>query len=356
MDGVLDATLTQAAIRLERVSGCPLCRNDGRVFYDGVRDTILAAPGTWTYRACDRCRLLWLDPRPTPEDLWKVYAQYFTHADSTIPARQRIGWRERVKRGVLRQWFGYGRTPAGLPDAAGWLLGAVPPVREAVGMSVMWLNGRRPGRLLDVGCGNGRFVLWMQELGWDGTGVEPDAEAAEVGRRQYGAPIVTGQLHEARFPDASFDAITLHHVIEHVHDPLGVLQECRRILRPGGRVVLVTPNYRSAGHRLFGPSWLSLEVPRHLVLFSRGSLAACAERAGLSVLQTRTVTRWLGWMWASSLLIRWRGRLPTPWPRGVRVPLLAAGLLAQGLAAAARPIWPEIGDELVLVATTASAP
>jgi 2-polyprenyl-3-methyl-5-hydroxy-6-metoxy-1,4-benzoquinol methylase len=72
----------------------------------------------------------------------------------------------------------------------------------------------------------------------------------------------------------------MNHVIEHVHDPVALMAECARILKPGGSLVIVTPNIESYGHRVFGAFWRGLEPPRHLHIFSLSALTRCAERAG----------------------------------------------------------------------------
>lgn len=94
---------------------------------------------------------------------------------------------------------------------------------------------------------------WPRCVNWDEVmGVEPDQEAVRIAREQFRLEIFQGTLEEARFPDDNFDAITLNHVIEHVTDPISLLTECRRILKPVGKLVVVTPNIWSPGARLFG--------------------------------------------------------------------------------------------------------
>ena len=125
-------------------------------------------------------------------------------------------------------------------------------------MGSMALAGRAPGKLLDVGCGNGEFLAMMQQAGWDVSGVEPDPTAAQVSSERLNITVPTVDLEGASFPSKSFDAITLSHVLEHVYDPIGVLRECRRILKPAGHVVIVTPNIGSLGHARFGGNWRGL--------------------------------------------------------------------------------------------------
>src|SRR5262249_59216085 len=98
--------------------------------------------------------------------------------------------------------------------------------------------------------------------------------------RAAGLDVEEGVIEEAPGVDGRYDAITLSHVIEHVHDPVGTLRACHRALRPGGTVWVLTPNLEAAGRRRFGRDWFPLEPPRHLTIFTAASLGLALERAG----------------------------------------------------------------------------
>jgi CMP-N,N'-diacetyllegionaminic acid synthase len=127
----------------------------------------------------------------------------------------------------------------------------------------------RPGRMLDVGCGLG-FLLSGIPDGWEKHGVEVSAFAAERAGA-YGT-IHHGDLASAAYPTAHFDLVVMHHVIEHVDDPSSVLQEVLRVLKPGGKLILGTPDFDGAMARRFGENYRLLHDPTHVSLFSNDSM------------------------------------------------------------------------------------
>jgi SAM-dependent methyltransferase len=143
------------------------------------------------------------------------------------------------------------------------------------------------GRYLDVGCGLGEMVAGMARLGMNAEGVEP-GQVAVNRARGLGLKVFHGMLHEARFPDATFDSMSMYHVLEHTPDPVAVLAECRRVLRPGGELVIGVPNFESLVHGLVGGCWSALDLPRHLQHFTPESLEQTGRRAGLDVLLVAT--------------------------------------------------------------------
>lgn len=262
---------------------CHLCGAVGRELYSGLRDRLFGAPGVWSLRQCPSpdCGLLWLDPMPRAEELAKAYARYYTHAvaEEGSAGAMRRAWRA-LKAAYLAERYGY--------DAAGSrfqtrvlaaLMFLLPLRRREVEASVRYLQRQPGGRLLDVGCGAGDWLARMRQLGWEVEGLDFDPAAVEVARARE-LPVRFGPLEEQGYAPESFDAVTLHHVIEHVPDPLQTLRECHRVLRVGGRLVVATPNARSLSHRIFGPDWRGLEPPRHLHVFTPESLRRALEHAG----------------------------------------------------------------------------
>jgi SAM-dependent methyltransferase len=142
----------------------------------------------------------------------------------------------------------------------------------------------RTGRLLDVGCGTGGFLLEMQSIpGWQVSGVEPVALACRKARSS-GLSVVRGKLSEAGFPDETFDVVTLWHVLEHVCDPTINLQEAHRILRSNGTLLLAVPVMDSLLRRWFGTDWVEWDLPRHTFLFSRQTMHAFLQKTSFALL------------------------------------------------------------------------
>jgi len=141
------------------------------------------------------------------------------------------------------------------------------------------LSRNEKGRLLDVGCGSGQTLELMAKLGWSVEGIDSDPVAVSRAHER-GFKVRQGTLDQQKFPGGCFDAVVMRHVIEHLHDPLSQLQECYRVLKPGGVLVTVTPNGKSWGHRRFNRDWRGLEPPRHLHIFSHSSLGAISAKAG----------------------------------------------------------------------------
>jgi SAM-dependent methyltransferase len=265
---------------VEELGACPVCHSSARtLLYAGLRDIVFhVAPGAWNMFRCDACACRYLDPRPTRESILLAYQGYFTHqapapdsllAPGTLPRRRRNDF--------LAARFGYDlphREPFGR-----YAVHVLPPRRRRYERLVRDLPAPRPGgRLLDVGCGNGEFLVRMRELGWTVAGHDFDPEAARV-VRGLGIEVAEGPLGADSFTQP-FDAITLHHVIEHVHDPVEFLQACRQLLAPGGAIWIATPNAESLGWLRFGRYWMPLDCPRHLCVFSRRGLDVALDRAG----------------------------------------------------------------------------
>lgn len=149
----------------------------------------------------------------------------------------------------------------------------------------------RGGALLEVGCHAGVLLERFRRQGWSVRGVEPDPAAAEFARSRYGLEVKASTLEDAGYARASFDAVVMLHVIEHLDDPAVAVQEIGRVLRPGGMLALETPVYDTLMHRLLGRRERSLSCDGHIVFYTSRTLRALLERLGFEILVERRVGR-----------------------------------------------------------------
>jgi 2-polyprenyl-3-methyl-5-hydroxy-6-metoxy-1,4-benzoquinol methylase len=149
----------------------------------------------------------------------------------------------------------------------------------------------RGARFLDVGCAIGALVAGLRAGGVEASGLDVCREAAEYARSVRSLPVFSGTLEEAAYPTGSFDFVHASHVIEHLNDPAGFLAEIGRVLKPDGRLVLVTPNADGFQARVAGSAWRSA-INDHLYLFSRRTLGGLLAGAGFRALRWKT---WGGW-------------------------------------------------------------
>jgi SAM-dependent methyltransferase len=265
---------------------CVLCGSQGLPLHTDLRDRLFGATGEWKLVKCPNrdCELVWPDPMPLPEEIWKAYANYYTHkpaASGMIGSLPKRIYRQ-AKRNWLSASYGYRSDP--LVASAGYLKIAhylLPMVRPLAFKDVRLLKFVVGGKLLDVGCGSGEWMAMMRCLGWNVEGVDFDEKTVQLAREK-GLNVHIGSMEDQHFVSGSFDAITLNHVIEHVPDPISTIAECARLLKPGGRLVMFTPNASSFSHRLFGQDWRGLEPPRHLHIFSFSAMRSLLRQGGFA--------------------------------------------------------------------------
>jgi len=154
-------------------------------------------------------------------------------------------------------------------------------------------TGGAPGpeapRLLDVGAGRGRFVATARAAGWRAEGIEPSARRVEAAAASYGVALTRAGIDDAAIEPGSFDAATLWHVLEHLHDPRAAVERLGGWLRPGGLLLIGVPNLRSLQARVGGPRWFHLDVPRHRTHFTPDGLRHLVQDAGLEVVAVHQV-------------------------------------------------------------------
>lgn len=268
---------------MEAVPHCPVCGAAEReLLYSGLLDnTYFCAPGRWTCWRCGACKSAYLDPRPTRETIGLAYQHYYTHEGEGPPPPRGSPIRSMLGNGYRNGRYGADLKPA---SVLGNYIGKIPPFGWAIDSRYRYLPPT-PGRVIDIGAGGGDWLELARTCGWQVAAVEPDPVARE---RIVSNEIEARPSAEAWFDQAGrFDAVTLNHVIEHVHDPHELLSAAFSLLKPGGQIFVETPNVDALAHGLYGRDWASLDPPRHLLLFNRKSLRQAMQSVGFRRIRFR---------------------------------------------------------------------
>ena len=223
---------------------------------------------------CEECSLVYLWPRLSEREVREMFARLYTEGEGSVPE--------------LRSYYGF--TYEDSPD------------NPLVQLYERWLDGieavRKPGRLLDIGCGTGLFLAIARRRGWEPHGIDDCAEATAHARSHFGLEVRDGEFGAFAAEGLRFDAITMWDIIEHAREPVSLLEAARGVLAPGGVIGLSTPNQKSvldvaAGaiyRASFGRITWPLEkfyIEQHFLYFSPDTLADALSRAGLALVSLR---------------------------------------------------------------------
>jgi SAM-dependent methyltransferase len=212
-------------------------------------------------------------------------------------------------------------------------------------ISIVRRHFDRPGRVLDIGCAAGYFLSVMKDEGWQVTGLEPSDAIRRQAAELIGAEnVLGGLLGEVDLEPGSFDLITLWDVLEHIPDPVAALAEARKLLAPGGKLLIETQNVDSRAARLLGPRWQHYKHTEHIYHFNPDTLNEVLARAGLRAIEN---TPALGGKYVSLGFIAERaGRL-----HPVLSTLLGPLRLLGGMA-----LYVNLYDEMIVVTEPISGP
>jgi len=199
---------------------------------------------------CGTCHIVFFSPMPTPEELKDFYSDGYhdEYSQSTMASLPFDRNRYQLLEGLIDNFH----------------------------PSLLMKSNRT---LLDVGCGVGGFLGVAQQAGWTVTGTELTDDAVEKARGKLGDCVLEGDISNLSFSQ-TYDLITNYHVIEHLLDPVKMLQTCYRLLSPQGVLFVETPNIKSLGARIRGAKWSHIIPPEHIVYFSPGSIRYALHKAG----------------------------------------------------------------------------
>jgi SAM-dependent methyltransferase len=213
----------------------------------------------FSYTRCVRCGLTQMNPQPSPsavasryrEAYGKDYLSYELANEAAFLRLQQLALQDAGFESLEQEMKRRPEAPHEMPSA------------------------------LDIGCATGALLLRLRDRGWRVTGVEI-SPSAEYARRERGLDVRSLPLEQNQFPSDHFDLILASHLIEHLNDPASFVREVWRILRPGGRFLVTTPNIAGFQARLFGGFWRSA-IFDHLYLFSARTLKALLAGPGFAI-------------------------------------------------------------------------
>ncbi len=260
---------------------CPACgKDESRLFCTAVDRVRKQTAPVWRIERCIRCGLGWTSPAPTAEETAAFYPEdYFGDIERTLD-----DYLSGKLRGT-RTWRG---------------------ATEKVRLVERYI---RSGRLLDAGCGDGKF-LWALDPGrWEAVGVDTHRPTLSLVRARIpGLHLVEGDLNSAELAEGGFDVLTLWHVFEHLTDPAVTLRRVHRLLGPGGWLFISLPRFDSLQAALFRRHWYAFDdVPRHLYHFSKSSLDRLLREAGFEVRRHLLFSRLVNFHTLKHSLLNWCG-------------------------------------------------
>lgn len=293
------------------IDRCPIC-DSRRLHY------AFSFQGCRVVR-CDDCTLMMLNPQPGLTELKQIYTDDYFLGDHTPEGYEQVA---RMKRATARRY---------LRDIGRY-------------------RGGHGGRLIEIGCGRGDFLVEAQSLGYDVIGVEVSPTAAKQTAQKVGAGrVICGEIDSLAFGEAQFDVCVLADVIEHVREPVVFLKAVHRLLKPGGMVFIATPTLSSWSARLLRENWMEFKS-EHLFYFDNNTIQHALHRVGFRCIVVQPGWKILSLDYVARHFERFRvpavtqlvqliARLAPKPLRSANVPVVASGMIvcAQTVALSARP-------------------
>lgn len=221
---------------MEKLEQCPICNSvQNKPFLSCVDHTV--SRETFQIVECESCGFKFTNPRPEEIALGRYYKSedYVSHSNT--------------KKGVINSTY--------------------QSVRKYTLLKKLQLISKdfKTGNILDIGCGTGEFLNTCKSAKWETIGIEPDTDARQMASKNFGLDVrEEGELKN--LPGASFDIISMWHVLEHVPKLNERVEELKRLIKPNGIIIIAVPNRDSLDAKIYGKDWAAYDVPRHLYHFT----------------------------------------------------------------------------------------
>ena len=238
-------------------TNCPLC-NSNHIHAQLTAKDHTVSNQIFSIWHCDNCTARFTQDVPEQEGIGAFYASdnYISHSDT--------------KKGLINNLYHLVRKRT----------------LRAKKRLIVNQVGMEKGEVLDIGCGTGAFLKTMQEAGWGITGLEPDATAREKAAELYSLhPLESQKLFELK--PGTYNAISMWHVLEHVHELHAYIRQMAQLLAPGGKIFIAVPNYTSHDAAVYQTNWAAYDVPRHLYHFSPQSIEQLLNIHGLKLINCK---------------------------------------------------------------------
>jgi 2-polyprenyl-3-methyl-5-hydroxy-6-metoxy-1,4-benzoquinol methylase len=225
---------------MEIIRSCPVCENTNFKEFLKGKDHLLTME-EFTIVECNGCGFRFTNPRPNETEMIRYYdsPDYISH--------------NTANRNLLQKIYKIVRTVS---------------VKNKCSIVKKFSSGKV---LMDIGCGTGEFLNYCRKMNFITTGIEPNKKAISFAREEYGLTIFD-ENKLLGFSQATFDVITMWHVLEHVHNLNERMQRIKQLLKPHGTLILAVPDSNSFDAAKYKSFWAAYDLPRHLYHFTQNSL------------------------------------------------------------------------------------
>lgn len=239
---------------------CLVCHHTEWTLLFNAKDRMFRLPGIFSETQCKHCGFICLSPFLSQKQQKRYYPsnRYYSYM-----SRRNQDFFSKLRTFLIRLQYRNG------------FLSKI--ITGIIQVPAMPYSSR--GRILDVGCGSGETLSILESLGWVGYGIDIDAHAIDEAKKRGLCNVIQGTYEKMKkYPNNFFDAIRLYHVIEHIDKPDVFLALASKKLRPGGELILGTPNGSSLAAKWTKQYWYNLDAPRHVFIFNPNTLTRLTRR------------------------------------------------------------------------------